>query len=487
MDYKHCISEQDNSQQSFIKEQYLFSLEPQDTITTRFSNHVVCNIISNFNKICDLILNDFQNDIVLTSNILDLNSTAVNTSDPDFSSIFIDKRMPLFCLTLFQREAQPKIIILSCDLIEAILTSILKFSYYSYDIMINFLNLQTLPILFNSLRLFCEKPQIRCIILEIISNFISKLNTQQIDIDIDQLIEICNYELFKSDDCDIEIKVVHILSIISRMNDTINNIKREETLYEIFFQVFNHEMVSVYADALVGMYYIAESQIGREIILNDTTNRAERAVRGFYIGSEIIEYNALVLINILYRILTGDRLLNMHKNISIKNLASFIVDQNNDIQKASLNVISTIILYHPRFIPSLVFNGIFASPFGGLLWIFKNSSFELKSAASCIVMGTVARGPHDTINHLVENGLVICATETITSDVHFFYSNENSQFKLPSIIDTLIMVLSQEDFRERLIQQIYDRGVYDIICNFEATVDEIDKKFELLRNIIDER
>ena len=138
-----------------------------------------------------------------------------------------------------------------------------------------------------------------------------------------------------------------------------------------------------------------------------------------------------------------------------------------------------IVDLHPQLIPSLLKNGIYDDQ--GLLWILKSSPFDLKKSASYIIMGTVEHCNEEDVNYLIEKELIINATEIITSDFHFFNDDNNSVL----IIDILLRLLRSDIFKDRLIMQLIDSGVSEMIFSFETTNEEIDQIFNYLRNLIE--
>lgn len=477
IEYKECENNSTDMHQIFLEEEHSYIIEPESKINQKYSEEIMNSCLINFQSLCKSLLSIYQDEdtSLLTYKINELIKFSKDTKLEMFALSFTKMEMTNFFITLLKNEIKSdKILVIT------IIKLIFNFTSNSIIIMLDFMKYDFLSELIENFELFVENA--KGSVIDLISNFISEPKITEFGDHFDRLIQICRRE-FEIDDCIYE--SIHLLQNLASREDVINEMEDRETLFDIFYQIFNNEKTWLFSRGLEGIYKFALTNSGCEIITNDEKERAQKAVfASFYKPSEEIEYNMLLVTGFLYAVLKEDFLTRFHNKVSLQKLSLFLAADNKKIQEASLNIFTIIVNNHPQFIQSLIYNGFYVSFRGGLLWIFEQCSYDLKKSASYIVMRTVKYGDEKVIDYLIDSELIVYATETLTSDPRFFNDNAgNSSY----IIDYLLYLLDLVSFKKKIIKQLIDNGIYEMILNFETMNEEIDQKFTLLKKIIEEQ
>lgn len=447
-----------------------------------------------FSQKCEELVGQYSDKRKHAEILRDFYQFAKFTEDPNYSQEFLQRGIHSYLLFKLNEEINQEFNPIDQNFnlkyLGFILLNIQIYSYHSIEIMEEFTVQDIFSCLFFTLNFLIRR---RCdsnlgpictniyLIFSIILNYFSEIKITGYNVNVDNLLKFCLDELSTSDDIDIETIIIKNFSTFLIRFDVFNDDVRK-AIFESFEQILNKNCISLFNEVLFTLTSFAKIEPGIRFIIEDERQLVERfTLCGLEQHNEFIEYNSLILANMLYNALKEDRLIDFHARFPLHRYQDFLHD-SKDTQKASLNLLFTIVFNYPDFIESLMNNNVYSSPKPSLKFILNECSFELKEIASHIILRTVLWNNKEWNVYLLQTKLIVLSICTIDSDPSLNSPNSKSLIQL--IIDVLLMLLQIDYIKDDLIEQLCENDLFDTITELRSDDDAINQKCDLLRQIV---
>ncbi|OHT06447.1 hypothetical protein TRFO_25562 [Tritrichomonas foetus] len=455
-----------------------------------------------FSMLCERIVSHFYAQIVdRPAFIFDLKrfaKLAHFSRSALFSSVFMEHEIYIILSSIFRKEVKnfdDEIFFGSLDdMIEIVLKLIKDFTSYSNEILLRFIEINFLQKL---LKYYSRIPyNLKAYVFKIIGNALVEIEILQYNMDFNLMIQIIESEIQsyeENHDEEIINSAIWDLANFTNRNDLIDAFSTYLYLFHQLTDIFIKSIENSYEESLLGLYYFLQKSKSPRIekekeynikfsILNEyDEGRLKYCLESsFKIANNNIISRSLCVIDAYYLFFEeiNNNILLFHQELNKKVLSNFLLYDDINIQKYTLNILITIVNRYPEFIQSLIIYGFYSN----LSEMLQDSSYELKVPICYIIMKTSLYNFLEINHYFLMNDMISTSISCISSDI------DNTIIPiLDTILDGLFIYLTNDKFHDEMIVQLDEIGFSEILGSFQTEDENIILKIENILTIIQKK